>query len=121
MSDEKKDTTYNGWTNYETWNLKLWIDNDKGLSELVGEMAQEEFDSAVDTTVPTFTKLENARHALCERLKDHFEEEYCEVLETHKLNASWVADFLGAAFSEVNFREIAGAVLEDNEIGKEAA
>ena len=22
------DTTYNGWTNYETWNAALWLDND---------------------------------------------------------------------------------------------
>ena len=22
------DTTYNGWTNYETWNVALWMDND---------------------------------------------------------------------------------------------
>ena len=25
------DTEYNGWTNYETWNVALWIDNDQGL------------------------------------------------------------------------------------------
>ena len=22
---------YNGWTNYETWNVALWVDNDEGL------------------------------------------------------------------------------------------
>ena len=24
------DSTYNGWKNYETWNVKLWLDNEQG-------------------------------------------------------------------------------------------
>ena len=30
-TDTAEKKTYNGWTNYETWNVKLWLDNDGEL------------------------------------------------------------------------------------------
>ena len=30
--------TYNGWKNYETWNVVLWLGNDEGLYNLAREM-----------------------------------------------------------------------------------
>jgi len=28
------DTEYNGWTNYETWNVGLWLGGDEGLYDI---------------------------------------------------------------------------------------
>jgi hypothetical protein len=37
MSENKR---YNGWANYETWAVKLWMDNDPGEYEHWRETAQ---------------------------------------------------------------------------------
>jgi len=31
------DISYNGWENYETWNVALWIQNDQGLYNIAQE------------------------------------------------------------------------------------
>jgi hypothetical protein len=31
------DQTYNGWTNYQTWNVALWLQNDPALYDLARE------------------------------------------------------------------------------------
>jgi hypothetical protein len=36
-----QDAGYNGWTNYETWNVALWLDNEQGTYSLVREWADE--------------------------------------------------------------------------------
>ena len=36
------DISYNGWENYETWNVALWIDNDEELYNLAMECGDYE-------------------------------------------------------------------------------
>ena len=36
------DISYNGWENYETWNVALWIQNDEGLYHLADECGDYE-------------------------------------------------------------------------------
>jgi hypothetical protein len=36
--------SYNGWKNYETWNVALWINNDEGLYDLAETVAGMEGD-----------------------------------------------------------------------------
>jgi len=43
------DTSYNGWENYETWNVALWINNDEGLYHLAMEAGNyEDFVDALE-------------------------------------------------------------------------
>ena len=35
------DNDYNGWKNYETWNVTLWIDNDEGMYRFVRDGLEE--------------------------------------------------------------------------------
>ena len=107
MNAEK---TYNGWTNYETWNVKLWMDNDQGSYEYWREQAQEAYSRGYRINGPlgdSFTREEKAAYALAQQLKDEIEE------SAPDLGASMFADLLGAALSEVNWHEIATSMIED--------
>lgn len=107
MSTEK---TYNGWTNYETWNVKLWIDNDEGSQNYWSEQA----DNALEQARPDnfFTKEERATLDLSDTLKSEYEDAMHDLLDNAKASASVWADLLGAAMSEINWHEIAESLLE---------
>lgn len=95
---------YNGWYNYETWLVGLWIDNEEGSYNYWREMAQEVYDDA--RADRTFTKEERAALDLSESLKQHFE------LEQPEVTGFW-ADMLNAAMSEVNWHEIAEHYIDE--------
>ena len=95
---------YNGWHNYETWLVKLWIDNEESSSRYWDETAQEVYDDAEASR--SFTKEEQATLTLSDRLKDEFDENQPE------LEGFW-ADLLNASMSEVNWHEIAEHYIAD--------
>lgn len=101
---------YNGWTNYETWNVKLWMDNDQGSCEYWQEQAQEAYDAASEPD-----RKYEAASALRETLKSYFEDNMHEMLDGAGVSCSMYADLLGAALSEVNWQEIAENMLADVE------
>lgn len=113
MTAEKK--TYNGWSNYETWNVALWIGNEEGSDRYWREITQECWDAAGDglsayakfTGREIFTREKRAELALADRLKDEIEEAAPE------LGASMWSDLLNAALSEVDWREIAANWISD--------
>ena len=103
---------YNGWTNYETWVVKLWMDNDEGSYRSFGQMAEESYRNA---TGEPEERLEDAASALAEELKAAHEENY-------PLDSGNVFDdLLSASMSEVNWYEIAESMLEDVEKEAEVA
>jgi hypothetical protein len=99
------DKTYNGWTNYETRNVALWLDNDHHIERFWSAMAQECWNEATATSV--WTREESATYALAELLKDDIAEENRPSLE------GCYGDLLGADLSKVNWDEIAEHYVND--------
>lgn len=89
---------YNGWTNYETWNANLWIDNDWRLSEHIALITADYFGSYED--LDTITGL------VAERINDMFLDMMPD------LEPSFFSDVMNASFREVNFYEIARYYVE---------
>jgi len=102
---------YNGWTNYETWNVKLWMDNDQGSYEFWNEQAQECWNET-DADEPNDTREADARIALAERLEQYFDDEAEQWMGNE---ASCFADLFNRALARVDWHEIAQALLDEVE------
>jgi hypothetical protein len=82
--------SYNGWTNYQTWLVKLWFDNDASMEDFVRELIA----------------VGNDTYDLSISLKNYVEENKPE-------HVGLYADLLNAALAEVNWYEIAEAYMEE--------
>jgi hypothetical protein len=106
MNTDKK---YNGWTNYETWLVKLWIDNNEGSQNYWIDRTREIHEAALPDH--NFTQSERAALTLMDELKDQHEE---TAFDQIKADNGFVHDLLNAALGEVNWHEIAESLIEDN-------
>lgn len=89
-----KPETYNGWKNYETWNCKLWMDNDEFTQSTI-------YSQASDLSTEEFA----------EWIQEFHEMQMPEV-------EGWARDLLMSAIENVDWYEIAEAIketVEENE------
>lgn len=117
---------YNGWTNYETWAVALWIGNEEGShrywecdqaeecyreavrEQLVGLAFDPGEDPAADIDRASATR--DAAHKLADRLRRELDDE-AEL--PRAVDGTMYADLLNSALGEVNWHEIAEHYVAD--------
>ena len=93
--------SYNGWTNWETWNVAMWIGNDEMFNRLMTQGAKNDWEQfkalAMQfgiTKTPDGVSFEDPKvnqaeisnaHAEDQQEQDEYEEEECSVLEGRRL------------------------------------
>ena len=87
--------TYNGWSNWETWNFGLWLDNDEPTYHEINQLIQGSKD-----VYDLSKKLEKWA--------------YSSLLYEY-MNPSFIMDFVRGAIREVNFFEIAKHKIEEKD------
>ncbi len=110
MTDKQ---TYNGFANYETWAVALWLGNDWASYQQWREISHEVWQDMGSVTQKHLTPFEAASIELADRLK-------AEVEDGVPLTApSMYTDLLQGALAEVDWYEIAGNLLEEAKEGTE--
>jgi hypothetical protein len=106
MCDNCSNKGYNGWNNYETWVVALWLSNDEGSYNYWKELAEEAYKKAEEDTY--LTKVENAVNELSDLIKD-----YLQGLNPLTETCDLYSDLISAAISEVDTHEIAKNWIDD--------
>lgn len=96
MSDEG----YNGWKNYPTWAVHLWLDNERGSQDECLRMAE------------AFKRETHPRYEMAQWLKETVRESCEDPFGRGEYESSMAADLLGYALDCVDWYEIADAYFE---------
>lgn len=102
------DDSFNGWSNYPTWAVNLWLGNDEDSYRLCARLTEVCWEEAIATE--SFSKKERAIILLADELKQLLHER-----NPLTGNANVYADLLEASLGKVNWRELALALIEVNE------
>ena len=100
QKEDKMSNKYNGWTNYETWNCKLWLDNDQTPNEMISEH--------IAFLRENDNKKSDIIYKTSQFIKDQLVEPYQPTLKP-----SMYSDMLSASLREINYYEIAEAFYND--------
>ena len=106
MSEDEKG--YNGWKNYPTWNVALWLGNDAFLASQVEDLTRETLEEHEARTGYGTEARGSLAHHLRVFVDDLIEDTAPAVFE-----ASFVADIFGWAMDQVDWFEIADNYLSD--------
>lgn len=101
--------SYNGWTNYETWVVHLWLTNSYRTYFYWRGQAKWYLKTLVESEFvmdKTWTQEEDILFRLADELRESFEESLPE------MEPSVFSDLLRAAISEVSWTEIARAFID---------
>ena len=99
------DESYNGWKNYPTWCVNLWLSNDEPLYREALERTRETTENPPHTS-EYWNGEQTKRYNVADMLKD-WVGELADLDE-----ASFRSDLLGYALNQVDWHAIADAWIE---------
>jgi len=101
---------YQGWKNYETWAVALWLDNDERSQDYLLGRVRELREEAPGREETYWTPAEYVKFRLADELKQDHEDAAEALFEGQAVSV--LQDLLGAAISEVDWREVAEHYME---------